>query len=71
MIEEGNRRIQGSSVLRRKQRNRRKDMLVEGFVCLVRFLTFSSATRLYRGRVLRLTSDNLVEGNREIDGTRY
>ena len=28
------------------------------FVCLFRFLTSSSTTRLYRGRVPRLTSDN-------------
>ena len=30
------------------------------FVCLVGFLTSSSASRLYRGRVPRLTSDNFT-----------
>ena len=30
------------------------------FVCLVGFLTSSSTTRLYRGRVPRLTSDNFT-----------
>ena len=36
-----------------------------GFVCLFGFLTSSSATRLYRGWVSRLTSDNFTPHMRQ------